>query len=725
MHRNHFGQKLCALLVIAAIIGGLWFLFTSREVQRTDNPLEERSTDSAQMYQTEQVDLSVNHGDFASLSTGGSGSQDPEPEKNTPSDLQEDTDTDPDKAEEPRILPDQDPENTEPQTENSLFVPSDEEYIPSEQTPVEISSGSTELTGGTDISSDQSDRNSSGGDEDLPPLQPSDTTSDNRTDLLPPADVPGGADGTGDSLRDTDLIYFTTNIINGSTVSTRELNVAVTHKISYLIPLSTLIELNGVPASPDGTLLLEEGRNTITVTVVYADQEEHQIRVSRTYTVYLELEQVVITTDLSDRTVNQRNFSFTAYASAGGQRVPLSVSVNGTEAFPSGNRYQTQLNEGDNVILLAAAAGQSQAQFTAHIFVDLPDQMEITTDLYDHEVDDPNFVFYAALSGGTDRAALTVVANGETLVGDHGSYRYVLARGNNFIRLKASDVDGAEYTMEFVISYHNYVVKESYEADGTMPTIYTNLKDGMTLDSSIYSLQVKGTDRYGERIYGDHLTVELNGMTLEDRNEDGSATYYQLDLTAGPNSVVITVWDYEDRYTIYRYSVYCNDVPEGERIGTITVSVSASTVGLGYLIPPTQVDIYQGQNLVVPVATVLELSGYEYQYSGSLENGFYLRHIIREGITDGYHIPEDLEDAINQDGLLWTNQYYTNSLGEFDFTQGSGWMYTLNGSGMPGMSDVYPSDGDVVELRYTLAYGRDLGLGIGSDGKNYNYFREW
>ena len=52
-------------------------------------------------------------------------------------------------------------------------------------------------------------------------------------------------------------------------------------------------------------------------------------------------------------------------------------------------------------------------------------------------------------------------------------------------------------------------------------------------------------------------------------------------------------------------------------------------------------------------------------------------------------------------------------------------MYTLNGSGMPGMSDVYPSDGDVVELRYTLAYGRDLGLGIGSDGKNYNYFREW
>lgn len=702
MRKNPIGQKILSLLLVTAMIGGLWFLLDTRQDIRTENPYNTRNTESSLMYQEEEVSLNVDSSEFAMVSTGGS-SQSSGQDEASESDTTE-----------------------ESRSDSSLVLPADEEYIASdESTAAEISEEISDTGSGTDSSAETSNPNVSGGNIDETPSNNSDTTSGNTSSLLPASDIPDGNDGVGDTVRETDKVYFTTNIINGSTVSTRELEVIVTHKLSYLTPVSTTIELVGGAPANNGTVILEEGQNAILVTVLYADQEGHQIEVSKKYTVYLELENVVITTDLTDRTINQRSFSFTAYASTTSERVPLDVTINGNALSTSGNRYHTTLNEGDNEIILSASTGQSSASFTAHILVELPENISILSDLYDHEVDNPNFTFYAAISGGTDQAALTVVANGETLEGRNDSYTCTLARGNNFIRLKATDVDGAEYTIEYTISYHNYIVKESYEADESMPKIITNLSDGLTLDSNIFSLQVRGEDNTGKRIYGDHLTVELNGLTLEDRSEDGNTTYYQLDLISGLNSVIITVWDYEDRYTIYRYSVYCNNVAEGERIGSITVSVQATTVGLGYLIPPTTVDIYQGDNLVVPVATVLEQAGFQYQYSGSLDNGFYLMHLIKSGITDGYHIPEDLEDAINADGLYWTNEYYTDSLGEHDFTQGSGWMYTLNGSSMPGMSDVYPSDGDVIELRYTLAYGRDIGLGIGSDGNDHNYSGEW
>ena len=257
-----------------------------------------------------------------------------------------------------------------------------------------------------------------------------------------------------------------------------------------------------------------------------------------------------------------------------------------------------------------------------------------------------------------------------------------------------------------------------------MPRIATNLAKDMSVTGSRFTLQVRGEDGSGQRIYGDHISVQLNGTTLEDRGEDEGATYYRLDLLGGENSVVITVWDYEDRYTVYRYTVYCTAVADGERIGSITISLEATTVGLGTLIAPATVDIYQGQNLVVPVAQLLEANGFEYQYSGSLADGFYLKHIIRNGITNGYSIPHDLEEALDEDGVMWTNSYYENSLGEFDFTAESGWMYSVNGQ-YPnyGMSECFPKDGDVIRIRFTLALGKDIGGGMA--GGSSNYGKEW
>ena len=300
----------------------------------------------------------------------------------------------------------------------------------------------------------------------------------------------------------------------------------------------------------------------------------------------------------------------------------------------------------------------------------------------------------------------------------------MLSRGNNLIRLKATDVDGVEYTQSYTISFHRYIVVHADEADETMPRFATNIANGMSITGSQYTLQVRGEDGAKKRLYGDHITVELNGATLEDSGEDEGVTYYRLKLMGGENRVKITVWDYEDRYVWNEYILNCETVADGEKIGSITLSVEASTIGLGDLISPRSVDIYQGLNLAGTVAQFLQDNGYEFSNAGTLWDGFYLQYIIRSGITNGWLIPSDLEDAINEDGVMWTNEVSADSLGEFDFTAQSGWMYSVNGQ-YPnfGMSECYPKDGDVVRIRFTLATGKDIGGGYVNGGGNYG--REW
>lgn len=656
-------QKIIALIIVLALLGGLVYLLSSRTTETGENPFSQRDEQSAHMLQESALQLSL---------------EDPELDASAAP------------TEAPTEEPTQSP-SAAPTALPDLITPD-----PDRSTPLPTRRAESDS-------------------------QPEQTAPE----LVTPRPNASAAPGIGENTQQTQLIYFTTNIINGSTVSERSLNLKITHKQPNLSVQSVSVSLNGqtIPQF-SGDLMLAEGKNTIEIAVVYEGAEGHRIQVSKAYTLYLEPEKLIITTDLADRTINQLSFSFTAYASLGSSQASLAAYLNGERIEAGGNRYSVRLNEGENEIRLVATGGGEQLEQSFRVVADLPDGMEISTDLYDHEVDDPNFAFYASLAGGTERATLTVVVNGETLSGTNGSYSCVLARGNNRIRLKAADVDGAETTQSYTIAYHRYLIAEAEDADETMPRIATNLSREMSVTGNRFTLQVRGEDGSGQRLYGDHITVQLNGTTLEDRGEDEGVTYYRLDLLGGENAVVITVWDYEDRYTVYRYTIHCTAVADGERIGSVTISLEATTVGLGSLIAPVTVDIYQGQNLVVPVAQLLEANGFEYQYSGSLSDGFYLKHIIRNGITNGYSIPHDLEEALDEDGVMWTNSYYENSLGEFDFTAESGWMYSVNGQ-YPnyGMSECFPKDGDVIRIRYTLALGKDIGGGMA--GGSGNYGKEW
>ena len=55
------------------------------------------------------------------------------------------------------------------------------------------------------------------------------------------------------------------------------------------------------------------------------------------------------------------------------------------------------------------------------------------------------------------------------------------------------------------------------------------------------------------------------------------------------------------------------------------------------------------------------------------------------------------------------NGCHNTSVGEFDFTNGSGWLYSIGGGTYyptTSLADYELQDGDVLVLRYTLAYQR-------------------
>ena len=178
------------------------------------------------------------------------------------------------------------------------------------------------------------------------------------------------------------------------------------------------------------------------------------------------------------------------------------------------------------------------------------------------------------------------------------------------------------------------------------------------------------------------------------------------------------------------YRILYRFVDTGDVIGTAYIVIDATTVGLDVMEEPYTYKIRQNTPASYAVIEALEEWGYEYEYSGSMDVGFYLRRISRGGMMDYPAIPENLWSKILQDGLTLTGQTDNNSLGEFDYTQGSGWMYSVGGNTYAGkgLSGYYLTDGDTLYLRFTLAYGKDIG-GYSSTGGSYgllpSYCGKW
>lgn len=165
-------------------------------------------------------------------------------------------------------------------------------------------------------------------------------------------------------------------------------------------------------------------------------------------------------------------------------------------------------------------------------------------------------------------------------------------------------------------------------------------------------------------------------------------------------------------------TAYAADEPDGY----VVMSVEKLTLGQGFIMEPQRVPYYKGENLAKVLDRALTSIGREYEYTRSLEDGFYLAAVEDpDRPSIGTTIPSYILDmwaaakavSPNIKPIAHTDTSAPDFLGEFDYYSQSGWMISVNNSFPPvGAAAVNAANGLVVRWQFSLiGLGGDLGGG--------------
>lgn len=549
-------------------------------------------------------------------------------------------------------------------------------------------------------------------------------SKENKQGDKPTKDKNGEEDGNPSSGGKTDVIYFTTTIKDGETVTKKDYNFSVNHKIPELEPQETKIFVNGKlsehikDARTDFTVFLNEGENEIKVQVTYKNQQGQLISPYKKYIVNVDTRHLVINTSLKDgQKVESAYLSFTASASFGTDDVDVLVNLESEEIYQNDGLYEAELKKGENLITIwAEYDAKHKISEEYRIYYDPPKGMHIETDLKNQTVksESAEFSFRAEVIGGNSKTKFTVTFNNKTISGENGKYDVILKpqgeKAYNTVRLRATD-GKEEESLTFKIKYIPIATPE------TEPVItHINIKNGQTISkSNPFTLELAAEDYKGNKIYFDGMEVYLNGKHQILRDTKPYVTY-KLNFSEGSNTVKAIITDDDGRFKEFIYTIIYRQPDENEKTGTISMTIDANVIGKGTLLSASNVDIFASDNLASVIIRTIEKKGMSCSYSGTSANGFYLKAINRSGIGNQYKIPESLRQEINDFGISWRGgieespEHNINSLGEFDYTDASGWMILRNGNFLgESASGVDVSDGDIIKIRFTLAHGMDIG----------------
>ena len=616
---------------------------------------------------------------------------------------------------------------------------------------------------------------------DAPPVDSDTASSDGRDgigDLLDIADNGGGSGGqTPDHAAPGDVtvpeapdaaLYFTTSIIDGETTAEETYPFTITHQ-PQREPIGLAVTVNGrelryAAQTTSVTVHLAAGANTIVVSADYRE-DGGTVRATRSYTVcYAQPgELIIVAKRTSDGrqlgelgTVSEGALTFTACAERDGSTYPVqSVELNGRTLAGSGGSYTADLNSGENRIRVKASYQSSTADVTYTITYNAS-AFQISTTISDTVIDDSTaqssasfekvtvdsqqykFRLHLIQSTGKesiDRVRVSDSTGTFSLTQDSDDrYTVQMGREDRQLYIDYRDSTGRSRTYKYLLHFQRGAedtpedrqptIIAQVEADGTV----IGLTNGLTMKTPDLIVLVDGRSCNGQQLYANNYTVSVTGTVV---SAPISQSGYQFGYTAylsnvGANTITITATDGDGYSATRSWTVYYE-----EGTVTVTVSVEATTVGLGYLVAPTEVTVPGGTDAWTVVQQVLTENGYTVSGSGS-----YLSAIQRSGICSGFFIDSELMELIMADGMdengagLDPQPFSMDSLGEFDFYRWSGWMYSYNGS-YPGygLNVCKPQDGSVIRVRYTLAMGKDIG-GYSSANGNYgvssgNYYKEW
>jgi len=265
-------------------------------------------------------------------------------------------------------------------------------------------------------------------------------------------------------------------------------------------------------------------------------------------------------------------------------------------------------------------------------------------------------------------------------------------------------------------------IKTDAEFTAEEPTIKTKITDGKTYKSKNYTFDVWSKDKDGTKLATE---CYFNGIKTEYKWDDSTKTSFTVQFAQYENTIVLKTADSTGNKKEVNYTVYYT---EGDI--EVTISIEAFTIGNGYVVEPANITV--DQNLLAEMKTdkdsfngamlldyVVKQNGMTYSKTGNITSGFYLSAI---GFTNYNNISAEMKTKLETNGFS-ISEDASNELGEFCYTNGSGWMYCVNGI-FPnvGMSDYYPQDGDVMRVQFTLAYGADIG---GASAMGWGYAEDY
>ena len=365
---------------------------------------------------------------------------------------------------------------------------------------------------------------------------------------------------------------------------------------------------------------------------------------------------------------------------------------------------------------------------------DVPPDVRIATDLGNRtyttsQLTNDVLDFSASIENGTEDMYLSVYYTSpdgkqKIVSGSGDNYAQALRLGMNQFTLVLKQGGQILAQATYNVRYQAEKATEDNPVVGqNPPSLSTNLDDNTeSINNENFMLQVTATDYHGTPIAANNVAVWVDGGLVTNQPTGGSPLEYKLYLEPPLEGdrktyhITVRASDDEGNSIVKSYDLDYEFIDEGGVIGQATIVIDATAVGLGILEAPFTGDILQGQPASVLLKQCLEEYGYDMVFSGSVEKDFYLRSISRYNFAKYAAPDETLMECIRTDGLAETGQRDKSSLGEYDYTQGSGWMYCVNGY-YPGvsLSNYYLNDGDTLYLRFTLAYGKDIG-GFASTG---------
>ena len=337
--------------------------------------------------------------------------------------------------------------------------------------------------------------------------------------------------------------------------------------------------------------------------------------------------------------------------------------------------------------------------------------------------------------------------------------------GQNNFTIEAKDDSGNQYIFKINVPYKHKGTKSididlKLEDQDEIPNeVITNLlvtAQGKDMAGNTVSIPAKGTNEF--------ILVTLDEIEVTNPTSSGDGWEYGLfpfnPETGDRNEHTLYVYA-EDAYGNWgeeKLTLIGFRIEPGQKIGDATIYVDMTVLGVGVVGPiPYEVladepisyvvaKAIMGKDTGEPFGAASDTLGWRGDYGGTLDTGFYLRSLntdyhadaLEDAVWPGSTEEEVLEAIDARFGagtglaVLWRCLYRNglnksagsgSTFGEFDYTSGSGWMYSIGGSYYPGqsMSAVRLKDGDVLTLRYTLAYGWDIGGGSDNYGNVVGY----